>query len=47
MKTGRNVGTRKVADTDKEEIVTLIMTGGFDPAELQVENSLAPAGASA
>ena len=38
MKTGRVAGTRKVAETTKSEIVQLIMTGGFDPVELEVEN---------
>jgi ABC-type sugar transport system ATPase subunit len=38
MKTGRVAGSRKVADTTKEEIVRLIITGGFDPTELQVGN---------
>lgn len=38
MKTGRIAGTRSVAETSKEEIVKLIMTGGFDPVELEVEN---------
>lgn len=38
MKTGRVAGTRKVSETSKEEIVRLIMTGGFDPVELELEN---------
>lgn len=47
MKTGRNVGTRKIAETNKEEIVRLIMTGGFDPAELEAEGPSTPTGAMA
>lgn len=47
MKTGRNVGTRKIAETDKEGIVRLIMTGGFDPVELAVEGPMTPPGAMA
>ncbi len=47
MKTGRVAGTRKVAETSKEEIVRLIMTGGFDPAELAGENETFRAAASA
>jgi D-xylose transport system ATP-binding protein len=47
MKTGSKVGTRRIAETNKGEIVRLIMTGGFDPAELAAEGPATPPGAMA
>jgi D-xylose transport system ATP-binding protein len=42
MKTGRIAGSRRISETNKEEIVRLIMTGGLDPIELEAQNKTVP-----